>query len=48
MNASVAFLTCGKTKSLEEGVELTDSLISDGKVKAWIGEVSAFFKKYSQ
>jgi len=48
MNASVAFLTCGKTKSLEEGIELTDSLISDGKVKAWIGEVSAFFKKYSQ
>jgi anthranilate phosphoribosyltransferase len=45
MNASVAFLTCGKTKSLEEGIELTESLISDGKVKAWISEVSSFFKK---
>jgi anthranilate phosphoribosyltransferase len=48
MNASIAFLTCGKTKSIEEGVELTESLISDGKVKAWIGKVSTFFEKHSQ
>jgi len=48
MNASVAFLSCGKTKTLEEGIELTESLLSEGKVKAWINEVSMFFKNYSQ
>ena len=48
MNASVAFLSCGKTKTLEEGIELTESLLSGGKVKAWINEVSMFFKNYSQ
>ena len=42
MNASVAFRTCGKTKSLEEGLELTQSLISEGKVKEWV-EQSFFF-----
>ena len=43
MNASVAFLTCGKTGTLEEGIELTESLISDGKVKEWVNKVSSFF-----
>lgn len=43
MNASVAFLTCGKTGTLEEGVELAESLISDGKVKEWVNKVSSFF-----
>ncbi len=43
MNASVAFLTCGKTRTLGEGVELAESLISDGKVKEWVNKVSSFF-----
>jgi anthranilate phosphoribosyltransferase len=43
MNASVAFRTSGKTSSLEEGVELAESLISDGKVKEWVEKVSSFF-----
>ena len=43
INASVAFLTCGKTKSLEEGLELTQTLISDGKVKEWVDQVSSFY-----
>ena len=43
MNASVAFRTCGKTKSLEEGLELTQSLISEGKVKKWVDQVSSFY-----
>ena len=43
MNASVAFRTCGKTKSLEEGLELTQTLISDGKVKEWVDQVSSFY-----
>jgi anthranilate phosphoribosyltransferase len=43
MNAAVAFLTCGKTRTLGEGVELAESLISDGKVKSWVDKVSSFF-----
>ena len=43
MNASVAFRICGRTGSLEEGVELTESLLSDGKVKDWVDKVSSFF-----
>jgi anthranilate phosphoribosyltransferase len=43
MNASVAFLTSGRTKSLEEGVELAQSLLSDGVVTKWISRVSSFF-----
>ncbi len=43
MNASVAFRTCGKTNTLEEGVELAESLIIDGKVKEWVNKVSSFF-----
>ena len=43
MNASVAFQTCGKTKSLEEGLELTQTLISEGKVKKWVDKASSFF-----
>lgn len=43
MNAAVAFLTCGKTRTLDEGVELAESLIFDGKVKSWVDKVSSFF-----
>jgi anthranilate phosphoribosyltransferase len=48
MNASIAFMSCGKTNSIAEGVELTESLLSDGKVKSWINDVSEFFKNYPQ
>ena len=48
MNASIAFMSCGKTNSIEEGIELTESLLSDGKVKSWINDVSEFFKNYPQ
>lgn len=43
MNASAAFRISGKTNSLEEGVELAEALISDGKVKEWVEKVSSFF-----
>ena len=43
MNASEAFQTCGKTQSLEEGLELTQTLISEGKVKEWVDKASSFF-----
>jgi anthranilate phosphoribosyltransferase len=45
INASTAFMLCGKVKSLGEGVELTESLLVDGKVKKWIEKASSFFPK---
>ena len=44
MNASLAFLTVGRTKNLEEGMELAKKLLSDGTVKAWLNKVTTFFK----
>jgi hypothetical protein len=38
-------MLCGKVKSLGEGVELTESLLVDGKVKKWIEKASSFFPK---
>ena len=44
MNASLAFLTTGRTKSLEEGVDLAKKLLKDGTVKTWLAEATTFFK----
>ena len=44
MNASLAFLTTGRTKHLEEGVDLAKKLLKDGTVKTWLAEVTTFFK----
>jgi len=44
MNASLAFFTIGRTKNLEEGMELAKKLLTDGTVKTWLGKVTAFFK----
>ena len=44
MNASLAFLTTGRTKNLEEGVDLSKKLLKDGTVKTWLAEVTTFFK----
>jgi anthranilate phosphoribosyltransferase len=44
MNASLAFLTTGRTKNLEEGVDLAKKLLKDGTVKTWVAEVTTFFK----
>ena len=43
MNASLAFLSTGRTKDLGEGVELAKKQIKDGKVKAWLDKVSSFY-----
>ena len=42
MNASLGFLSTGKTKELGEGVELAKKLILDGKVKKWLEDLQHF------
>ena len=43
MNSSLAFLTSGRTKNLEDGVEMAKKLLKDGTVKKWLDKVTAFF-----
>ena len=44
VNASTALWIQGKCASLEEGIELADSLLKKGIVEQWLGKVSDFFK----
>jgi anthranilate phosphoribosyltransferase len=44
LNASTALWIQGKCSSLEEGIELADSLLIDGTVQQWLQKVSDFFK----
>jgi anthranilate phosphoribosyltransferase len=44
VNASTAFWIQGKCASLEEGIELADSLLINGTVEHWLEKVSDFFK----
>lgn len=44
INAATAFHICKKVDSLDEGVELADSLMRDGKLKDWLDAASSFFK----
>ena len=44
VNASTALWIQGKCASLEEGIELADSLLINGKVEQWLEKVSDFFK----
>jgi anthranilate phosphoribosyltransferase len=44
LNASTALWIQGKCSSLEEGIELADSLLIDGTVEQWLQKVSDFFK----
>lgn len=43
MNASLAFLTTGRTRDLQEGVELARKLLQDGIVKKWLNQITTFF-----
>jgi anthranilate phosphoribosyltransferase len=43
MNASLAFLTTGRTQNYEEGVELAQQLLQDGVVTKWLNQVTSFF-----
>ena len=44
MNAATAFWVQGKCSSLEEGMDLSDSLLTNGTVKQWIEKASNLFK----
>ena len=44
VNASTALWIQGKCASLEEGIELADSLLINGNVEKWLEKVSDFFK----
>ncbi|MEC9124160.1 MAG: anthranilate phosphoribosyltransferase [Verrucomicrobiota bacterium] len=43
MNAATAFLTCRKASTLEEGVDLAQSLLTQGAVGEWLEKASSFF-----
>jgi len=43
INASSAFKVCGRVSTLEEGIELADSLIRGGTVKNWLDRAGKFF-----
>ena len=44
MNASLAFISYGRTKDLTEGVSIAKRLLRDGIVKNWLNQVTSFFK----
>ena len=44
VNAATAFLICGKVDQLGEGIELSESLIRDNKVRNWLERAETFFK----
>ena len=43
MNASLAFQTTGRTKDLNEGVDLARQLLEDVIVKKWLNQITTFF-----
>ena len=43
VNAATAFLICGKVDQLGEGIELSESLIRDNKVRNWLERAETFF-----
>ena len=45
INAATALKIVGKVGSLEEGVEFAESIIEDGKLKKWLGDIRKFFSK---
>ncbi|OUU40511.1 MAG: anthranilate phosphoribosyltransferase [Verrucomicrobia bacterium TMED56] len=44
INASTAFWIYGRCQSLEEGIELSQSLLTNGTLQRWINKVSDFYK----
>ena len=44
LNASTAFWIQGRCTSLGEGMELAESLLTDGVVKQWLSRAEYFFK----